>query len=262
MSTAVIVSGVLRYMRNATSSWKFDADYFLHVDNNIVLPQSKTITGHAVDVLADNLKQSKIKFITVTIDLDNSAKFNQAMLEKYENIVIHPIFNMIWRWKTVYNQLKLYNTTRQYKKILLLRPDIWLFNKADMSLFNSIEPAPNTVYTTAELFHEDKRNKKIMNDVMLLTDFTTFGVLANFFDYYVENYAKTTMYNGDDVHSMLAQYVIENNITVNSRLGDLFDFIVLRDNSVHMFNDQGLLPEYSPTDLVNKQTEWWNEHYK
>jgi hypothetical protein len=262
MSTAVIVSGVLRHMRNATSSWKFDADYFLHIDNNVTLPQSTTVVGQAVDVLADNLKQTKIKFIAVTIDLDNSAKFNNDLLAKFDTLTIHPVFNMIWRWKAVYNQLKLYNTTRQYKKILLMRPDIWLFNKADMSLFDSIEPAPNTVYTTAELFHDDRRNKKIMNDVMLLTDFATFGVLANFFDYYVENYAKTLTYNGDDVHSMLAEYTLKHNITVNSRLGDLFDFIVLRDNSTHMFNEHGLLPEYSPMDLLNKQTEWWNEKYK
>ena len=261
MSTAIIVSGALRHMRNATSSWKFDADYFLHVDNNITLPQSTTVAAYAVNVLEDNLKQSNIKFITVTIDLDNSAKFNQTTLKKYNTVIPHPILNMTWRWKAAYSQLKLYSDTRQYKKILLLRPDIWLFHKADMSLFNSLEPAPNTVYTTAELMHDDKRNKKIMNDVMLLTDFATFGVLANFFDYYVENYEKT-VYHDDDVHSMLAQYTLENNITVNSRMGDLFEFIVLRDNSTHMFNEQGLLPEYSSTDLVNKQREWWNEKYK
>jgi hypothetical protein len=118
-----------------------------------------------------------------------------------------------------------------------------------------------TIYGPGVIMHDDNRNCGIMGDTLLMTDFATFEILGGFFDYYATNYARTLVYMGDDVHSMLARYVTERGITVNSRLGDLIDFSILRDNTNYMFNEQGLMPEYTWQDLIARKTEWWNERF-
>jgi hypothetical protein len=260
MTTAIIVSGVLRNMINASSSWKFPGDYFLHIDNNISLPQSKEIIGYTTEIINDNIKNASVDFVNVTIDFDNKMKFVKQDLPEDVQVYYHPNILMAWRWKYAYNYLKFFNNVRHYDKVLLLRPDMWIFQKGPLELYNDMIIEPNVIYSSSDIGLDFIRNLPIMADTFMLCDLNTFEKLSKFCDYYIEHYNDTLSEN-HDIHSILARFVSEQGITISNRLGELFDFVVLRDSSNHMFEQGKLKPEYGAWDLMKKQEEWWKERY-
>jgi hypothetical protein len=92
-----------------------------------------------------------------------------------------------------------------------------------------------------------------------MVDWEVFGLLSEFFDYYLHFYNDTTNHKYD-VHSLLARYLIERGITVDKLLFDYLDYIILRDNSVDMFSNGMLHCKHSVDDLRNRQHEWWKEN--
>ena len=109
-----------------------------------------------------------------------------------------------------------------------------------------------------------RKAKVNMSKVLVLPkgiDLNTFEKLSKFIDYFAEHYEDVVFGTKHDTHSLLAKYVADQGITVSNRLGELFDFIVLRDNSNHMFEQGKLKPEHGAWDLSQKQEEWWKEKY-
>jgi hypothetical protein len=261
MTTAIIVSGVLRNMINASSSWKFPGDYFLHVDNNICRPHSKETIGYATDIIGDNIKNSAVDFVNVTIDFDNKMKFLKRDLPEDVQIYNHPNINMAWRWKYAFNYLKFFTEVRNYDRVLLLRPDMWIFQKGPLELYNDMIVEPNVIYSSARIGIDPVLNLPIMADTFILCDLNTFEKLSKFCNYFIDNYNDTIFDNVHDTHTLLARFISEQGITVSSRLGEIFDFVVLRDNTNHMFEQGKLKSEYGAWDLSQKQEEWWKEKY-
>jgi hypothetical protein len=260
MTTAIIVSGVLRNLVNASSSWKFPGDYFLHVDNNISLPQSKEIIGYATEVINDNIKNAAVDFINVTIDFSNKMKFVKKDLPEDIQIYSHPNINMAWRWKYAYNYLKFFSEVRHYDRVLLLRPDMWILQNGPLELYNDMIVEPDVIYSSGDIGFDTTWKLPIMADTFMLCDLNTFEKLSKFCDYFIEHYTDT-LYRNYDTHSLLARFVSEQGITVSDRLGEIFDFVVLRDNTNHMFEQGKLRAEYGAWDLMQKKEEWWKERY-
>lgn len=261
MTTAVIVSGVLRNMINASSSWKFPGDYFLHVDNNISSPQSKETIGYATEVIDDNIKNAAVDFVNVTIDFDNKMKFLKKDLHEDMQVYHHPNILMSWRWKYAYNYLKFFSNVRNYDRVLLLRPDMWIFQKGPMELYDEMIIEPDVIYTSSSIGIDPIRNLPIMADTFMLCDLNTFEKLSKFSDYFEEHYNDTIFGNIHDTHSLLARFISEQGISVSNRLGEIFDFVVLRDNTNHMFEQGKLKQGHGAWDLSKKQEEWWKEKY-
>jgi hypothetical protein len=265
MTTAIIVSGVMRNMINASSSWTIPGDYFLHIDNRIVEPQSNTINDTAINQLESNIKNSAIKFVNIIVDTDESAKFTLQQLNEFPELKDHPNVNMAWRWKCAYNQLKSFDGIKNYDKVLLIRPDMFLFIFAPLFEFENLVADNNTIYSTRGLFTDPVKNYQILGDAFLMCNMQTLSVFSKFFDYYVANYKSTRgeFPNGNhDIHSLLAKFVLENNMSVNTRLGELIDFAVLRDNSNYMFEHGKLKKEFGFYDLKLRQEEWWRERWQ
>lgn len=65
--TAIIVSGSLRHLVNASSSWTIPGDYFLIVDKDIYTTASHDVVGNSFDILTDNLNNSHVKFKSVFV---------------------------------------------------------------------------------------------------------------------------------------------------------------------------------------------------
>lgn len=258
MTSAIIVSGVLREMANAAPSWPFKGDYFLHVDKSIVAPQSHNVIGQATEVIDNELKNSCVKFVSVTIDTDTGNKFTNEQQDKYFGISEHAMLNMTWRWKSVFQQIKLYHKVRNYSKVLILRPDIYVHSHAPISEYENLMPAENTVYSLAPIVPgtSDWRGYPTMGDVMLMANMLTMEKFVGIYDFLLDHY-EDTLYRNYDIHSILARYTIENNINVNGRLGELFAFAALRDNSGDMFENGRLKEQYAFVDLQKKQHEWW-----
>ena len=263
MATAIIVSGVMRHMANASSSWPWKENYFLHIDNIITKPQSFIATGFALDRLSTEIKQCKVKFKSITIDIDT---INKHIIQKSiprSNLYRNPILNMLWKWKSVFSYIKLFNTFNIYDRIFITRPDVYIDLKAPISIFDEMTLEDNTLYTTGPMVKvpNDDRNVETMGDVCLGLNFQTMEKLSNFYDYYlvaVDNIGITR----HDVHSLMAAFVMENSIRLDTKLNEILQFAVLRDNSSFMFENGVLRPEYKFWDLVLKQKEWWDNDLK
>jgi hypothetical protein len=258
MTSAVIVSGVLREMTNAAASWQFKGDYFLHVDNNIVTPQSFDIIGSASETINHEIKNCSINFVSVTIDTDTSKKYTPEQILKYHWIERHAMLNMTWRWKSAFQQIKLYNKVNNYTKVLILRPDIYVHAHAPWDEYENLIPEDNVVYALAPIVPGDVdwRGYPTMGDVMLMANMATMEKFVQIYDFLLEHY-EDTLYRNYDIHSIMARFVIENNIRVSGRLGELFSFAALRDNTRDMFENGRLKEQYAFVELQKKQHEWW-----
>jgi hypothetical protein len=258
MTSAIIISGVMREMTNAASSWKFEGDYFLHVDNTIFSPQSHDVIGHATEQIHKEIKTTNIDFVSVTIDTDTSRKFTKEQRVKYHGIEEHAMLNMTWRWKSVFQQIKMYDKVRNYDKVLILRPDIYIHAHAPMFEYENLVAEDNVLYALAPISpgQYDRRGYPTMGDVMLMANMSTMEKLVNIYDFLLEHY-EDTLYKEYDIHAILARFVIENNIQVNSRLGELFSFAALRDNTRDMFENGQLKDQHCFVDLQKRQHEWW-----
>jgi len=259
MSTAVIVSGQVRNMTNAMGSWRFDGDYYLVTDDNVYNPHTRNIIGNVVNTLADTLHQSSIKFKSIYLLMDESIRIAPEYLLQDPGLQSHPVAAMAWKWRCAYNMLK--QQGKVYDRILLLRPDLYIWYLQPESSFNDFHPAPCTIHGTQGIFHDIAQDRPTMGDVFLLFDMQVFEILAGFFDYFITNYT-LILHQRYDLHTLLAKYIIENNLMADDTLSQYCMFAILRDNSNHMFEHSRLKPQHSFVELQQQQARWWHERYK
>jgi hypothetical protein len=90
----------------------------------------------------------------------------------------------------------------------------------------------------------------------------TFKILSTFYDYYDKNY-DWLHEQGYDVHTTLAKFLMESNVNVNDDLSKIMNFVVLRDNAMdHFFQNGKLKSGVSYRDLINEHRKWCDEKWK
>jgi len=256
MKTAIIVSGVIRNMINASSSWTFNGDYFLIADKNIYNTQSRKKIRSVFNTIESDIENCNVDFMSIYIPLDNLNRTIFLDQNIYHEIDIHPTINMAWKWKLSYNIIQTYHKFFNYDKILILRPDIFINPLTSRDLIDNIVIRKNTIYSTKKIILEPDTKKEIANDVFLLFDMDVFKKISYFYDYYIENYNSTLLIDGYDVHSLLAKFIIENDLNVSDECKD-FMFTILRENVTDfMFENGKLKPEYDFWQLYEKNAEW------
>jgi hypothetical protein len=170
----------------------------------------------------------------------------------------HPTINMAFKWKWAYAVLSSVQDTRKYNKIVLLRPYLYLDFLKPLSELDEFLPMPNHYHSLAGLNTSTKYVS--IGDACVMVDWEMFGVLSNFFDYYVINFRDSLTYQ-HDIHSLLARYLIERNVIFNDSLSQYLQFVILRDNTKEMFKDGKLESNHKFHDLANAQNIWWQEKY-
>jgi len=259
-NTAVIISGVMRHLVEASGSWIIDADYYLVTEDKIYKPQSITVDEKtAVKSIADTVNACSVTFSSINILLNNTMMFSEYQLKSHPEFSYHPIIAMAFKWKYAFKLLSIVQPVKQYNKILLLRPDLYLSFKKPIKHFDKQLPIPRHFHGTNNLHIDPVSNYPSIGDTCLMVDWELFGLLSEFFDYYVQFY-NDTINHKYDVHSLLARYLTERGITMDKLLFDYLDYIILRDNSTDMFLNGMLQPQYSINDLRNRQQEWWKEN--
>lgn len=236
MSLAIIVSGVVRNMPEASSSWNFDGDYFLIGDEYVYHRRGLKPRGKLIKKINKVLNKTKVDFTSITIP---SRKNAISEKEHYYS----PIFPMLWKWKCAYNLIKPYHEVKNYDKILLIRPDIY-FRYIKKNPIDDVIVEKNTIHCM--LNPHIKIIKDVerlwMSDIFLLFDIDTFFVLSKAYDDYVENY-EFIMENGLDVHTFLGEYLKKNLINFKDGLNTYIDFMVLTDIACKELFEDGVLKE-------------------
>jgi hypothetical protein len=255
-NTAVIVSGTLRHLVNASSSWTIPGDYFLIIDQDIYTTASDQVVGNSFDILSENIKNSHVKFKSVFVCIDNSLPAEMKA---------HSSINMINKWKLAYYNLLPYNIMKSYERIIILRPDIYLFPKQPVRTLLEIKPQDNEIYSTVGITKsssDQHAERDVINDVLLMVSLNTLGRLGNELGaYYFENY-QTTINDGYEVHSLMAKFVNERNITVKSDLHDYFEFAILRENSTDLFEHGHINQLATFMDIKQRAETWWRQAYE
>lgn len=257
--TAVIVSGTLRHLEWASTSWKFDnADYFLVVEDGMYAAQSQTITGSAYSNLCQ-LHKLPVNFISTSV-VDGTAVISPALNEQFPEHATNVSLKMAHKWMIANSVVQQLTKTKKYIKVIILRPDLFLFGNFDK--FNEFNVLPNTVHTVAPIQPDANitRNYPVMGDVLLSMDVATLAKLSDFYSYFLDNY-HLVKYHQHDVHSLLAKFMQDFNITVAGDLSPDLNFVVLRDNMNECFTMHGIKPEITPGMLSLKQQEWWTKKY-
>lgn len=259
-NTAVIVSGVMRHLVNASSSWLVAADYYLVTEDKIYKPQSITLDQKTViQTISETIDACSVTFASINILLNTTMMFTEYQLKLHPEFSQHPILGMAFKWKYAFRLLSIVQPVKQYNKILLLRPDLYLHFKKPLKHFDKQLPIPRHFHSTSELHIDPVSEYASIGDTCLMVDWEVFGLLSEFFDYYVQFYTDTTTLKYD-VHSLLARYLMERGIVMDSLLFDYLDYTILRDSSVNMFSNGMLHGKYSIEDLRNSQYEWWKEN--
>lgn len=250
--TAVIVSGSLRHLVNASSSWCIPGDYYLIVDQDIQASQGSDIVGNSFSMLAEDLKKSHVKFISTTVSIDNKLP---------EGFEFNSSANMIAKWRLAIHQINVYSHLG-YDKIVLLRPDIYIRKKAPTIEFNDLVLENNVIYSTVNVTPKNDTVLSIMNDVLLVSNMFTYTRFVNeLYWFYLEKHKEMSA-KGYDIHSIMAEFVKERQFKVDNLLDKFFEFTILRDNSTDMFDNSGTLkPVYSFREVVQCGNTWWKEKY-
>lgn len=260
MSTAVIISGVLRHMINASSSWLIDADYYLITENRIYTPQSTNLEPiTALNIINDTIANNSVKFSSVNILNNSEMMFSKQQLTQRPEFVYHPTINMAFKWKMAFNILNSIQHIKQYNKILIWRPDIYVRYKKPLAHFTKQLPIPNHYHQTGPMNIDPVTEYASASDAGIMVDWEMFKILSEFFDYYIFYYEES-LTNKFDVHSLLARYLIERGVVIDGSLSEYLDYIILRDNTESMFDNGMLKPEFSFEDLRNRQYQWWKEN--
>lgn len=260
MKTAIIISGVMRNMVNASSSWLIDADYYLITDNKIYNPQSTNIQPEtAIDTISNIIDKTSVTFSSINILLNDELKLSVEQLRTKPEFAYHPIISMAFKWKYAFHMLESVQYFKQYKKIVLWRPDIYIRYRTPIKNFNKQLPTPCHIHGIGGIGTEINTGYNVADDNCLMFDYDVFRILAGFFDYFIQFHDETVL-NGHDVHSLLARYFIERGVTIDNLLSNYFDYVILRDNTTHMFHNGILMPNYSDDDLRRKQYDWWKEN--
>lgn len=250
--TAVIVSGSLRHLVNASSSWCIPGDYYLIVDQNIQASQDSDIVGNSFSVLAEDLKKSHVKFISAAVSIDNKLP---------AGFEINSSANMIAKWRLALHQIDAYKHLG-YDKIVLLRPDIYIRKKAPIIDFNNAVLKNDVIYSTVGITTKDDTTLPIMNDVLLVCNIYTYTRFVNeLYWFYLENHKEMSS-KGYDVHAIMAEFAKDRKFEVSNLLDNFFEFTILRENSKDMFDASGILKsDYSYRELEQRSVAWWKEKY-
>lgn len=250
--TAVIVSGSLRHLVNASSSWCIPGDYYLVVDQDIQASQGTDIVGNSFSMLAEDLKKSHIKFINSIVSIDNKLP---------AGFEVNSSANMIAKWRLALHQIDAYKHLG-YDKIVLLRPDIYIRKKAPTNEFDNAVLENDVIYSTVNITPKNDTMLPIMNDVLLMANMYTYTRFVNeLYWFYLEKHKELAL-KGYDVHSIMAEFVKERKFEVSNLLDKFFEFTILRDNSTDMFDNGGTLkPTYSYLELVQRGDTWWKQRY-
>ena len=255
MSTAVIVSGSLRQLVNASSSWTIPGDYYLIIDQNIYNTADQTVVGDSLEIISENIRNSHVKFVGINVVVDNKLP---------ENMLHNPTVNMLNKWRLGYFTVLPRVVNAHHTRVLLLRPDIYLHKKQPLKLLLDMPLEEDTIYTTSEIidkYHDDFGNRPIMNDVLLMCTVETLGRFANeLLPYYMEHFNDTQV-NGYEVHTMLAKFANDRKFAVRPHLSNYFDFSILRNTSEYMFEHGSLKADYSFKDLLEAEQQWWKNTY-
>lgn len=256
-NTAVIVSGTLRHLVNASSSWTIPGDYFLIVDENIYTTASDQVRGSSFDILSENIKNCHVKFKSVTVCIDN----HLPDLAMRTNSSI----NMINKWKLASYALMPYHVMRNYDRVIILRPDIYLFPRQPIRKLLDIMPQNDEIYTTIGITKsssDQHPERDVMNDVLLMVNMYTLNRLGNeLFAYFLEN-NQMAIREGYEVHSLMAKFVNERNIAVKPDLHSYFEFSILRDNTTDLFELGSISQSATFMDIKRRSEEWWREAYE
>jgi hypothetical protein len=257
--TAIIISGVMRNMINASSSWLVDADYYLITENKIYNPQSTdTHIELSTDILSNTIDNCSIEFSSINILLDNAMMFTEEQLKVHPEFVYHPTISMAFKWKYAYQILLTIQHVKQYNKILLWRPDLYVDYLQPIKNFSKQLPIPDHIHGTGGLTTDINSGYLSTADTCLMVDWEMFKILSEFFDYHVYFYNETVL-NKYDIHSLFARYLIERGKTIDNLLHEYLDYVILRDNTNDMFSNGMIEQQHSFQDLRNKQHEWWKE---
>lgn len=255
MPTAVIVSGTLRQLVNASSSWTIPGDYYLIVNQDLHETSNPAGQGNSLDIIAENIRHSHVKFVSITI-------CNDLLLP--DNLSSNSTVSMIHKWRLAYFVVLPYMVARNYDRVVLLRPDLYLHKRLPYRQLSEQQLLPDTVYTTSEIVSKDFPDygvRPIMNDVLLMMTVQTFDRFVNgLHSFYLENYSDTQT-QGYEVHSMLARYCLQAGFTVTAELGDYFEFAVLRNNMQDMFEQGSIKPQYGFLDIRDRELLWHQETY-
>lgn len=249
--TAVIVSGSLRHLVNASGSWSIPGDYYLIVDQDIQASQGSDIVGNSLDMLSENIKNCHVKFVNVIVSIDS--KLPQEFRKNSSA-------NMIAKWKLALHQISAFSHLG-YDRIYLLRPDIYLRKKSPTIELESAVLEDNVIYSTVNITPKNGTMHPIMNDVLLLFNVTTFTRFVNeLYWFYLEKH-KILAASGHDIHSIMAQFANERLFQVSNYLDKFFQFSILRDNSTDLFSNGLLKPNHSFDNIVDLGTVWWKQKY-
>jgi hypothetical protein len=242
--TAIVVSGVVRSIAEASSTWKFKGDYFLVGDEYTFKRRNLVPQKKLADELSLILKKTNVEFSSVLIPSMCSVALKN---ENYHNSVI----NMLWKWKCAYHLIQPYHTRNKYKKILIIRPDIYINYVESSNSIDNFEVEENTIHTMEDTHTLDVNGVEVtwMNDIFLLLDMSTYSKISKMYDFYVENYQDIIekQYN---IHTFFGEYLKKESIRVKGGLLKFLDFIILTDSSCEtMFEDGQLKEGYTLIDL-------------
>lgn len=258
--TAVIVSGTLRHIDWASTSWQFkNADYFLIVDESVQAAQSHLI----VDSVRNHLNDPcAVNFISTTV-LDDDAATDYSLLAAAPEHATSVIVKMTFKWAIAAGIIRSLHRLKSYERVVLIRPDLFLWGDNNWpDILEKFVAEPETIHSVAGISEDWNldRNYPVMGDVLLLMRAETLEKLADFYFYILHNYdlLKNHRY---DIHTILPKFLTERGINVRGDLSPWLTFNVLRPNMADYFDSAGLKPEISPALLLNKQQEWWKERY-
>lgn len=177
----------------------------------------------------------------------------------------HSSINMINKWKLAYYNLLPYNIINNYERVIILRPDIYLFPRQPVRKLLEIVPKDNEIYTTiglTKMAFGENGEREVMNDVLLMTTLNTLGRLGNELGaYYFEHY-QSCITEGYEVHSIMAKFVKERDIVVRPDLHSYFEFSILRDNSTDLFELGTISQVATFMDIKLRSEAWWKDAYE
>jgi hypothetical protein len=235
MKTAVIVSGVVRYMVEASSSWKFDVDYYLIGDEYLHKRRVFEPFGKFQNEFTDIIQNTKVNFSQISIVSRTNISENDWMQHD-------AVINMLWKWKCSYHIIKPYDDTIQYDKFLIIRPDIYLSPNTDFNYINDIVLDDNTIHTMENTHMVNRGDMEVvwMNDIFLLFNRDVFFKISKIYDFYIKNYLEI-LEKKYDIHAFLGEYFKEENIIIKGGISKFIDFIVLTEDICNDMFDNGYL---------------------
>jgi hypothetical protein len=244
MKTAIIVSGVVRNMVEASSSWKIDGDYFLIADEYMYKRRTLYPFGRFDEEFTNIIKKTKVSFSSITIPSINN-------IEMCDSLHNNSIINMLWKWKCSYYALKPYHDIKNYDKFIIIRPDIYINILDNFNFLNDFIVNPNTIHTIKDthIVFKDNNNLIWMNDIFLLFDINVFYEISKIYDFYVNNYLKI-IENEFNIHTFLGMYFKNIGINISGDIFKFIEFTILTEwvcNNI--FYNGHLKPEYNFNDV-------------